>query len=328
MKVGLYFDLRNPPLWRQDSSRLYGFTLEMCEEAERLGAHSIWLTEHHLFEDGYMSQPLTFAAAVAARTRRVRIGTGIVMAPLHPAISIAEQATVVDLISGGRLELGLGSGYRAPEFELYGADLTKRFGTTLSRAREIRQLWADPRVTPLRAQDHIPIWLGFAGPKNVRRAGELGEGLLALDPRLYAPYQEGLIAGGHSPTIARMGGMVNAWITDDPDEDWPKIARYAHYWIESYRRAAVEGTSDPAPPPVDMDQLRTADITRGWDMFGDCHIPITTPEDAARQLRDYLAGLPVEQIYFWASYAGMPEAMVARNVQMICTRLAPLLRSW
>ena len=76
-----------------------------------------------------------------------------------------------------------------------------------------------------------------------------------------------------------------------------------------------------------MDQLRTADITRGWDMFGDCRIPITTPQDAARQLREYLTGLPVEHIYFWASYAGMPQAMVARNVQMICTRLAPLLRS-
>ena len=69
MNVGLYFDLRNPPAWATDFGRLYGFTLEMCEEAERLGCHSIWLSEHHRFDDGYLPQPLTMAAAVAARTR-------------------------------------------------------------------------------------------------------------------------------------------------------------------------------------------------------------------------------------------------------------------
>ena len=80
MDVGVYFDLRNPPQWQRDPARLYGFTLELCEEAERLGAHSVWLSEHHLFEDGYLTQPLTFAAAVAARTRRVRIGTALYFA--------------------------------------------------------------------------------------------------------------------------------------------------------------------------------------------------------------------------------------------------------
>ncbi|MET0984389.1 MAG: LLM class flavin-dependent oxidoreductase [Steroidobacteraceae bacterium] len=327
MKVGLYFDLRNPPGWRQDSSRLYGFMLEMCEEAERLGAHNIWVTEHHLFEDGYLTQPLTFAAAIAARTRRVRIGTGILLAPLYPAIAIAEQATVVDLISGGRLELGLGAGYRVPEFELYGADMGTRFSTTISHVKEIRRLWSDPRVTPLHAQERIPIWLGFSGPKNARRTGELGEGLLVLDRALFESYREGLVAAGHPLSCARMGGLVNGWISDDPDADWPAIAPYARYWIDSYRRYAVEGTTHPVPPPVDVTNLRTAEITRGWDLFGDCRIPIATPEDAARQLRDHLAGLPVEQIYFWASYAGMPEAMVARNVRTICTRLAPLLNA-
>ena len=99
MNVGLYFDLRNPPAWATDFGRLYGFTLEMCEEAERLGCHSIWLSEHHRFDDGYLSQPLTMAAAVAARTRVPRIGTAIVVAPLHHPVELAEQAAVVDIIS-------------------------------------------------------------------------------------------------------------------------------------------------------------------------------------------------------------------------------------
>ena len=68
MKVGLYFDLRNPDRWRQDPARLHAFTLEAIEEAEPLGADSIWLSEHHLFADDYVSAPLTFLAAAAART--------------------------------------------------------------------------------------------------------------------------------------------------------------------------------------------------------------------------------------------------------------------
>ena len=64
-QLGIYFDLRNPDRWHQDPARLHAFTLEVCEEAERLGAGSVWLTEHHLFDDGYLTSPLTMAAAVA-----------------------------------------------------------------------------------------------------------------------------------------------------------------------------------------------------------------------------------------------------------------------
>src|SRR5215207_8184755 len=152
MDVGVYFDLRNAPGWRQDPARLYAYTLELCEEAERLGAHSVWLSEHHLFDDGYLPQPLTFAAAVAARTTRVRIGTAVLLAPLHSAAEIAEQVAVVDLVSNGRVDLGLGAGYRVPEFELFGADISRRYGLTDGRVRELRALWAEGRVTPAPVQ--------------------------------------------------------------------------------------------------------------------------------------------------------------------------------
>ena len=148
MKVGVWFDLRNPPGWRQDPARLAAFTLELCEEAELLGADSLWFSEHHGFEDGYLPQPLTFAAAAAARTTRVRLGTGILVAPLRKTVQLAEEAAVVDLISGGRLELGLGAGYRVPEFELFGTDFAARYRILDQQVSELRRLWGDERPQP------------------------------------------------------------------------------------------------------------------------------------------------------------------------------------
>lgn len=327
MKIGLYFDLRNPPGWRQEPARLYAFTLEMCEEAERLGADAIWVTEHHLFEDGYLPQPLTMAAAIAARTRRVRIGTAVMLAPLHSAASIAEQSAVVDLLSDGRFELGLGSGYRIPEFELFGADISKRFATTNARVRELRQLWAEGRLTPSPKQSRIPIWLGYSGPKNARRAGQLGEGLLAVMPELLEPYRQGLIDAGHDPSSARMAGVLHGWFTEDPEGDWPTVSKHVGYWLNSYRRYMVEGTGTPNPQPVDPEQLRSDGLSGGVRAsLSGGSLLYTTPQQAAPLIKTYVSGLPVEHLFFWASFAGMPEAMVAHNVQRICTRLAPLLR--
>ena len=119
MRVGLYYDLRNPPPWSRDWAAFYAGVLENIERAEQQGIGSIWVTEHHSFEDGYIGQPLQFCAAIASRTSRVRIGTAVLLAPLHPAIDIAEQSAMVDILSNGRLELGIGAGYRVPEFDLY-----------------------------------------------------------------------------------------------------------------------------------------------------------------------------------------------------------------
>ena len=91
MKVGLYFDLRVPPASGLDPARVYAHALEVCQEAEHLGLDSVWVSEHHGFDDGYLPQALTFAAAVAARTRTIRIGTALVVAPLHATVELAEQ---------------------------------------------------------------------------------------------------------------------------------------------------------------------------------------------------------------------------------------------
>ena len=122
MQLGIYLDMRNPPPWPRSWTGLYRETIDLVADAERRGCQAVWLTEHHGFEDGYLSQPLALAAALAVRTRSMRIGTAVVLAPLRHPLHIAEEAALVDVLSAGRLELGLGAGYVRTEFEAFGAD--------------------------------------------------------------------------------------------------------------------------------------------------------------------------------------------------------------
>jgi alkanesulfonate monooxygenase SsuD/methylene tetrahydromethanopterin reductase-like flavin-dependent oxidoreductase (luciferase family) len=320
MHVGLYFDLRNPHRWRQDPARLHAFTLELCEEADRLGIHSLWFTEHHKFDDGYLSQPLTFAAAVAARTSHARIGTAVLVAPLHHPARLAEEAALVDLISNGRLEIGLGAGYRKPEYELYGASMDRRYGQTDHQVRALRSLWGDGGVTPQPVQRPIPLWLGYLGPQGAGRAGRLGTGLLTANAEMWPYYRAALVSTGHHPSEGRMAGGIQGWVSDDPERDWVWISEHLEYQLNSYRRHMVEGTGQPIPRPVDVEKVRSREPRASTDYFF-----LETPDRMADRVRTYTAGAPVETVYFWASLGGMSEERATEHVQLVCNKLAPLL---
>ena len=224
MRTGIYYDMRNPPEWRRPWKGFYETAIEQIVEAERLGIDAAWFSEHHGWEDAYLPQPMTMAAAVAARTSRIRIGSAIVLSPLRPAIDIAEQAAVVDLISDGRFELGLGAGYVVPEFKAYGADPKTRFEAMEDRAVEVRRLWAEDRATPGPLQERLPIWIGGLGPRSARIAGRTNEGLLYPGAEALPVYREALEQAGHDPDGARMGGLCQMVIADDPEEAWSRIS--------------------------------------------------------------------------------------------------------
>lgn len=321
MKVGLYFDLRNPEPWARPWPEVYGRALDLVVEAERLGAASVWFSEHHLFADGYLPQPLTFAAAAAARTSRVRIGTAVLVAALRPAVLVAEEAAVVDQLSGGRLELGIGAGYSVPEYELYNADISKRYGLTDAAVTEIRRLLDDGIVTPPAAQNPFPIWLGYQGPQGAKRAGRLGVGLLSLDRTLLEPYREGLTEGGHDQATARTGGMLDIIVADDPEAAFERILPHYAHQLNSYRAAAVAGSGRDAPKEITVEKLRSGAAQKG-------QIPglrVLTPADAISAIREATNDSPVEHVYLWASVAGMPDDLVERHVELTCTEVAPKL---
>ncbi len=104
--------------------------------ADAAGFDSIWLTEHHFTDDGYLPAMMPAAAAIAARTKRVEIGTFVLLAPFQHPLKLAEDVAVVDVISGGRIRLGIGQGYRQEEFDGFGVPREQRLGPHARNRRD------------------------------------------------------------------------------------------------------------------------------------------------------------------------------------------------
>jgi alkanesulfonate monooxygenase SsuD/methylene tetrahydromethanopterin reductase-like flavin-dependent oxidoreductase (luciferase family) len=321
MNVGVLMDLRNPMPWRRPWPAVYRAALELCEQIEDLGGHSVWLSEHHLFEDGYLPQPLTIAAAIAARTKRLRIGTAILIAPFYQPAQLVEAAALVDQLSEGRLDLGLGAGYRKPEFDLFNQQVARPIDQLFQRVDEMRELLRQGHITPPPAQDPFPVWIGCNGPRGARRVGLIGERLLSLQPGVIEPYRSGLAEGGHDSAAAHMSGPVSLFLSDDPERDWPVVSTYFCYQMDSYRAESVKGTDKAPPPPVNAEAFRARGLPAG--LAGTL---IETPNNAAAQLRHEFGDLPVETIIVPGWLPGIPDSLVHRHIELLCTELAPLLR--
>src|SRR3989449_11484972 len=124
----------------------YRETLDMVRLAETLGFDSAWVSEHHGAGDGYMSSLLPTLAAMAAATERIKLGAGGMLTPFHHPLRLAEDAATVDLISGGRLILGLGLGWREEEFRMFAVPLSQRVRRTSETIEILRRAWTGRRV--------------------------------------------------------------------------------------------------------------------------------------------------------------------------------------
>jgi alkanesulfonate monooxygenase SsuD/methylene tetrahydromethanopterin reductase-like flavin-dependent oxidoreductase (luciferase family) len=319
LQLGIFMDLRNPHLQRRDWADHYRQAVELVVGAEQAGIDAVWMSEHHLFEDGYLPQPLTFAAGLATRTSRMRIGTAVTIAPLRHPRHLAEEAAVVDLLSGGRLELGVGAGYVQVEYDAFGVDIDRRYGSTDGVVREVQRLLAEGLVTPAPLQDPLPIWLGYQGPKGARRAGRLGVGLLSLSRDSLAPYREGLAEGGHDPASARMGGVLNVIVADDPEQARQRILPYYAHQSATYRQAhGMDVTLDGT-----IEQMRKKLADTG-SLPG---LAVLDADSAIAEIRSKTEGLPVEHVYLWASVGGMDDDLVERHLDLVATRVRPALQT-
>ena len=280
VKFGYQLDFRNPPGAERSFVTLYRDSLEQVELAEALGFDSIWLTEHHFTDDGYLPAMLPAAAAIAARTKRVTIGTFVLLAPFQHPLKLAEDAAVVDVISNGRLRLGLGQGYRQEEFDGFGVPRAERLGRTLETIEILKLAWTgkrfsfdgkyfhfkDVRVLPTPASHPYPELLWGAGaPKAIRRAAKMGLSFACVGGRKeMGIYTEALKEAGRNPADFSLVNSRVVYIAATAQEAWAEVGEALMYQAEHYGKwlSAAAGTSDMSKVLIrpDPEQLKHTSI--------------------------------------------------------------------
>jgi alkanesulfonate monooxygenase SsuD/methylene tetrahydromethanopterin reductase-like flavin-dependent oxidoreductase (luciferase family) len=121
MNFGTFLLMQSPSA--RSSAEIYTRAVDIAQAAEALGFGNVWLAEHHFSTYGYLSRPAQLASFLAAKTSRIRVGTAVIVVPLHHPLVVAEEIATLDLVSGGRLDVGLGRGYQHYEFERFGLEL-------------------------------------------------------------------------------------------------------------------------------------------------------------------------------------------------------------
>lgn len=179
---------------QSDDSHGYHQLIDGVVEAERLGFHSVFLVEHHFTGSAQISASLNLLTYIAAKTSKIRLGTAVIVVPWHNPVLLAEQATTLDVLSNGRLDLGIGKGYRPNEFEHFCIPLeeaSERFEESMALLRQAlssderfshhseRWNFEDIIVEPPPVQrPHPPLWLAAGRPDSLRQAAEGGYSLL------------------------------------------------------------------------------------------------------------------------------------------------------
>ena len=315
-----------------EGGHFYRDALEEVVRAEDLGFDSVWMEEHHSVTDHYWPSPLPVLAGFATRTTRMRLGTDILVAPFYHPVRLAEDAAMLDVMSGGRFVLGIAIGYKPDEFALYGAALEKRGARFEEQLAVMKALWTQDRVAfhgtyytvdgrleprPV-TRPHPPVWIGGWGDITLRRAATLADnwvpGPTADLARLLAGKQQFLAnrrAAGRNEAVTEWP-LTRDVIIADTDREARELAE-KHIMI-SYRKEYAGGWRHP---------FIDASIATDLDALMQNRFLVGGPDQVVRALRPFVTEYGMTHLICRVFFPGMPHRHIMRELELIAKEVRP-----
>ena len=313
-----------------DAAERYRLAIAQIVHAERCGFDSAWVAQHHFHEDeGGLPAPFVFLSQVAAQTTRVRLGTGIVTLPLDLPIRVAEDAAVLDLMCGGRLEVGVGPGGNLSAYKAFGLDSAERTALLVRHHRVLVDAWAG---RTLRGGDRLyppnpglvdRVWQATFNIDGARRAGAAGDGLMLSRtqprpagaphlslPDIQNPMIDAYLAALPPGRAPRILASRTVFVADDRKEAMRLaelgLARQRRRYAAIGRPVLVEGMSV-------HDQIAAMDIHMG------------APEDAIASLRADNVLARATDLTVQSHSIDPPHPFILRSIELVADIVAPAL---
>ena len=328
LRVGVSYDFRNPPDAGTKNPDFYAAIIEQVKWLDSIGAELVWFTEHHFIEDGYLPSWAPVAGAMASVTSNVRFNTDICLLPFNHPIRLAEDLAVLDNLSNGRVEIGLGLGYAPHEFRGFGIPRSRRVSLMEEGLDVLKLCFAgepfsydgkhyqfnDVVITPGYVQEGgPPLWIATmseAGAERVARhdAHILPQGLRA---RAFDPWVEALHESGRSPDHYRKGIIRSVLVTDDLERDWRRVRTAERYRMQLYRRffeESNEGFGEDGEP-----------IPQTW-IVGDV-------SDCVDQLEVFVRAFGITDLVTMAVPPGLPVDALNHSHEQLFKVVVPQLKA-
>lgn len=299
--------------------------------AERHGFESVWLAEHHFSGFGSIGTPSVYAAGIAQRTRRIRIGYGVAVVPLHHPLRLAEEISWVDHLSEGRVVVGVGPGFSAFEFGGFGVPVNERHERFLKGFDVVRRALAEPeilfegnrlRIRPRPyTQPHPPFYWASTSDESMQKAGAEGMPLLfggepvAQLAKHLKRYRGIRAAAGASDEainreIGEMYVLRRICVRDTDAEALREVQEPLRWYREMAERVHERGEAIETLPTLDADS--GSEISEG-----DCFGSIAT----VRRHLEELCALGLRKVIGWFHFGNMPHASVRRSMEIVAGEL-------
>jgi alkanesulfonate monooxygenase SsuD/methylene tetrahydromethanopterin reductase-like flavin-dependent oxidoreductase (luciferase family) len=338
MKFGAHYLPTYIPDLDGPVAELYQRMFRQIEEMDRLGYDHVWVTEHHFATyGGTLPHPPTFMSAAARTTRRIRLGVAVNVLPLHNPLEVAESYAMVDVISNGRLDFGVGKGSESHEYKKAGARQEESSGRMYEGVDVLRQAWSDKPVNisgeffkynnvpvlPKPVQrPHPPIWVGCARSEDsFRWAGKNGFNLMTLpylyrDPQLLPEfvktYRGALAEAGHDLTQTEVLGKFHIYVSNGIDQAVREASPYLENYFDVHRAADPERNMGGLLTVRDV----ATQMTQGFVIAGD-------PQRCVDAIHKWREEVGLTAISGTFHFGGMPQEMALKNIRLFAERVMP-----